>query len=195
MKRAFGIAIILAGVALAAEVAHLSVRIEEESTVDEAQPADAILVMGAAEYSGRPSPVLRARLDHALELYQRRLAPRIFTTGGAGGDAMFTEGGVGRSYLISKGVPAVAIVVETASDSTAYSTAIASEIMRRMGLHSAILVSDGYHIFRAKRMLKADGITAFGSPRKDAAPDSPHERWNCVKQAVGYLLWKAGVRI
>ena len=80
-------------------VAFLSVRIEQQSTRDEAQPADVILVLGAAEYRGRPSPVLRARLDHALELYERKLAPRILTTGGAGGDPVFTEGGVGRSYL------------------------------------------------------------------------------------------------
>ena len=62
-------------------------------------------MLGAAEYRGRPSPVLRARLDHALELYDRKLAPRILTTGGAGGDPVFTEGGVGRSYLTSRGVP------------------------------------------------------------------------------------------
>ena len=83
-------------------------RIERQSTRDEAQPADVILVLGAAEYRGRPSPVLRARLDHALELYRRKLAPRILTTGGAGGDPVFTEGGVGRSYLIGHGVPSEA---------------------------------------------------------------------------------------
>jgi len=194
MKRAVWIAIALAAAALAAEVAQLTFRIEREATVDEAQPANVILVMGAAEYSGRPSPVLRARLDHALELYGRNLAPRILTTGGAGGDATFTEGAVGRSYLISKGVPAVAIIVENLGDTTAYSTAMASEIMRRMGLHSVIVVSDGYHIFRVKRMLRADGLVAYGSPRKDAAPER-REGWNCFKQAIGYLLWKAGVKV
>jgi vancomycin permeability regulator SanA len=71
-----------------------------------------ILVLGAAEYRGRPSPVLKARLDHALDLYRKRLAPRIMTTGGAGGDPVFTEGGVGRDYLTSQGVPPEAIVVE-----------------------------------------------------------------------------------
>ena len=198
MKRAlWTVAALAAAVlaALAAEVSSLSVRIERQSTIDEARPADVILVMGAAEYRGRPSPVLRARLDHALELYRRNLAPHILTTGGAGGDAMFTEGGVGRSYLIGKGVPADAIIVETKGESTVYSTALAGEIMRRMGLHSAIVVSDGYHIFRVKRMLKSDGLIAYGSPRKDSSPDPAHERWNCVKQAIGYLLWKAGVKV
>jgi uncharacterized SAM-binding protein YcdF (DUF218 family) len=195
MKRALWTVAALAASALAAEVFSLSTRIERQSTIDEAQPADVILVMGAAEYRGRPSPVLRARLDHALELYRRNLAPHILTTGGAGGDAMFTEGGVGRSYLIGKGVPADAIIVETKGESTVYSTALAGEIMRRMGLHSAIVVSDGYHIFRVKRMLKSDGLIAYGSPRKDSSPDPAHERWNCVKQAIGYLLWKAGVKV
>ena len=195
MKRALWTVAALAASALAAEVFSLSTRIERQSTIDEAQPADVILVMGAAEYRGRPSPVLRARLDHALELYRRNLAPHILTTGGAGGDAMFTEGGVGRSYLIGKGVPADAIIVETKGESTVYSTALAGEIMRRMGLHSAIVVSDGYHIFRVKRMLKSDGMIAYGSPRKDSSPDPAHERWNCVKQAIGYLLWKAGVKV
>jgi uncharacterized SAM-binding protein YcdF (DUF218 family) len=195
MKRALWAVAGLAAAGLAAEVFFLSVRIERQSTVDEARPADVILVMGAAEYRGRPSPVLRARLDHALELYRRKLAPRVLTTGGAGGDADFTEGGVGRSYLAAKGVPADAIVVETAGESTVQSIALAGEIMRRMGLKSAIVVSDGYHIFRVKRMLQSDGLAAYGSPRKDSSPEPPRERWNCVKQAIAYLLWKAGVKV
>src|SRR5512142_500722 len=103
--------------ALGASLAWLSLRIERQSTRDEAQPADIILVLGAAEYRGRPSPVFRARLDHAYDLYKRGLAPRIMTTGGAGGDPVFTEGGVGRSYLMSRGVPSEAIVVESEAES------------------------------------------------------------------------------
>ena len=97
MKRAVATAILAAGALLAALILYVSVRIERQSTRDEARAADVILVLGAAEYRGRPSQVLRARLDHALELYQRKLAPLILTTGGAGGDPVFTEGGVGRS--------------------------------------------------------------------------------------------------
>jgi len=153
MKKVLWNAIALAVIALLVTVAFLSVRIEEQSTLDEAQPADVILVLGAAEYRGRPSPVLRARLDHALELYERKLAPRILTTGGKGGDPVFTEGGVGRSYLTSRGVPSEAIIVESEGESTVQSTAMAGEIMRRMELHSVIVVSDGYHIYRVKKML------------------------------------------
>src|SRR6266571_8389518 len=126
--------------ALFGYIVYLSVQIGRQSTRDEARAADAILVLGAAEYRGRPSPVLRARLDHALELYNRKLAPRIMTTGGPGGDPVFTEGGVGRSYLNSRGVPAEAIIVENEGESTVQSTARAGEIMRRMELHSVIVV-------------------------------------------------------
>jgi uncharacterized SAM-binding protein YcdF (DUF218 family) len=195
MKKALWIAIALAVAALLVMVAFLSVRIEEQSVREEARPADVILVLGAAEYRGRPSPVLRARLDHALELYHRKLAPRILTTGGPGGDPVFTEGGVGRSYLTSHGVPSDAIIVENEGDSTVQSTIMAGEIMRRMGLRSVIVVSDGYHIFRVKRMLQARGLTVYGSPRIERNPAPFHERWNYVKQAIGYLLWRVGVPV
>jgi uncharacterized SAM-binding protein YcdF (DUF218 family) len=193
MKRVVWSALVTAMAALLFYVAYLSVRIQQQSVRDEAQPSEVILVLGAAEYNGRPSPVLRARLDHALELFRRGLAPRILTTGGAGGDPVFTEGGVGRSYLINRGVPPDAIIVETEADSTLESTAMASEIMRRMGLHSVIVVSDGYHIYRVKRMLESRGLKVYGSPRKELYPGLFHERWNYVKQAIGYLLWKAGL--
>src|ERR1700686_5261683 len=121
MKKAVWKATALTVISLLFMIVLLSVRIEQQSTREEAQPADVILVLGAAEYRGRPSPVLRARLDHALELYHRKLAPRIMTTGGAGGDPVFTEGGVGRSYLIAQSVPPEAISAETEGESTAAS--------------------------------------------------------------------------
>jgi len=195
MKKVLWNAIALVVIALLLTVAFLSVRIEEQSTLEEAQPADVILVLGAAEYRGRPSPVLRARLDHALELYNRKLAPRILTTGGKGGDPVFTEGGVGRSYLTSRGVPSEAITVESEGESTVQSTAMAGEIMRRMELHSVIVVSDGYHIYRVKKMLEFRGLKVYGSPRREHNPSPLHERWNFVKQAIGHLLWRVGMPV
>jgi len=195
MKRAVWTAIILAVTAAAVAIAYVSARIERQSTRDEARHADVILVLGAAEYRGRPSQVLRARLDHALELYQRKLAPSIMTTGGAGGDPVFTEGGVGRSYLISHGVPPEAVIVENEGQTTVESTAMAGEIMRRMGLGSVIVVSDGYHIYRVKRMLQFRGLSVYGSPRKERNLETLRERWNYVKQAIGYLLWRAGLAV
>ena len=188
-------AIAAAALTLAVKIADLAERVRLQSTRDEARPADLILVLGAAEYRGRPSPVLRARLDHALELYERKMAPRVMTTGGAGGDPVFTEGGVGRSYLIAQGVPAETIVVETEGGSTEHSVALAGEIIRRMGLHSVIVVSDGYHVYRVKKMLESRGLTVYGSPRRDAKPNPLRDRWNCIRQAVGYLLWRWGVKV
>jgi uncharacterized SAM-binding protein YcdF (DUF218 family) len=195
MRRAVGNLVVLAISVLIIYIAYISIRIEQESTRDEAQPADIIIVLGAAEYRGRPSPVLRARLDHALDLYHRSLAPRILTTGGAGGDPIFTEGGVGRSYLVSKGVPSESIVVELEGESTVHSIAAAGEILRRMGLESAIVVSDGYHIYRVKKMLQANGLKVYGSPRPEKPDRSLHERWLYVKQAIGYVLWSLGVPV
>jgi uncharacterized SAM-binding protein YcdF (DUF218 family) len=173
----------------------VSWRIELQSTRDEARTADVILVLGAAEYSGHPSPVLRARLDHALELYHRNLAPLIMTTGGAGGDPVFTEGTVGRAYLASHGVPPESIIVENEGESTVHSIALSGEILRRMGLRSVIVVSDGYQIYRVKKMLQFRGLNVFGSPRKEQYPGPLRERWNYVKQAIGYILWRAGVPV
>jgi uncharacterized SAM-binding protein YcdF (DUF218 family) len=195
MKRGIWIAVLAAVAGVGVLIGLLTVRIERQSESDEAQPADVILVLGAAEYRGRPSPVLKARLDHALELYSKGLAPRIMTTGGAGGDPVFTEGAVGRSYLASHGVPSEAIIVESESESTVRSVAMAGEIMRRMGLHSVIVVSDGYHVYRVKRMLQAIGLKAYGSPRKEKSAPGVRDWWNCVKQAVGYLLWRAGMPV
>ena len=169
--------------------------IERQSAVDEARSADAIIVLGAAEYRGKPSPVLEGRLNHALYLYLKGLAPRIITTGGAGGDPVFTEGSVGRSYLTAHGVPPEAIVVEREAESTAQSVAAVAEIMRRMNLETAIVVSDGYHIFRVKKMLESSGLRVYGSPRPSPASGGWRERWLYYRQAVGYLLWKIGIAV
>jgi len=191
MKWIVAIALLL-GLAYALEkVVKVAGEIREQSYKDEVQPADAIIVLGAAEYRGRPSPVLEARLNHALFLYLKGMAPRIITTGGAGGDPVFTEGSVGRAYLTKHGVPPEAVVVEREGESTAQSVAAVVEIMRRMNLKSAIVVSDGYHIFRVKKMLESSGLKVYGSPR----PSSPPDRWQYFRQAIGYLLWRAGVAI
>jgi uncharacterized SAM-binding protein YcdF (DUF218 family) len=163
--------------------------------MDEARAADVIVVMGAAEYRGKPSPVLKARLDHALSLFERKLAHYIITTGGAGGDPVFTEGTVGRNYLIGKGVPSEAIILEDEGDSTVHSTIAVAEIMQRMQLRSCILVSDGYHIFRAKKLLESRGILVFGSPRAIRQEVRWHDGWLYFRQAVAYSLWRAGVPI
>jgi len=188
--------VLLAAVAFVSlKVVRVATEIQQVSQLDEAQPADAIIVLGAAEYRGRPSPVLEGRLNHALILYLKGMAPRVITTGGAGGDPVFTEGSVGRSYLSQHGVPPEAIVVEREGESTAQSVAAVAEIMRRMNLRSAIVVSDGYHIFRVKKMLESSGLKVFGSPRPSIPPGEWRARWQDLKQAVGYLLWRIGIAV
>ena len=195
MKLFAGIALLAVLAVVSLQVVSVSKQIQRESLIDEAQPADAIMVLGAAEYRGKPSPVLEARLNHALFLYLKGLAPRIITTGGAGGDPVFTEGSVGRAYLTARGVPPEAIVVEREGESTAQSVAAVVEIMRRMNLKSAIVVSDGYHIFRVKKMLESSGLKVYGSPRPSIPPGEWRARWLDLRQAVGYLLWRAGITI
>lgn len=174
-------------------VAH---QIQAQSTRDEARQADVILVLGAAQYRGKPSPILQARLNHALTLYSRGIAPYLLTTGGAGGDTHFTEAEVGRAYLIQHGVPSEAILTHPQGSTTAQSLDGAAEIMHRMNLHSCVVVSDGYHIYRVKRLLEAQQIRVYGSPRPDRRPQRPSQlRWFYLRQAVGFTLWQIGVNI
>lgn len=182
-------------IAAFAAIASIADHIRRQSTVDEAQPADLILILGAAEYRGRPSPVLTARLNHALFLYRQGLAPRILTTGGKGGDPTFTEGEVARAYLSKHDIPSEAIIVESEGESTVHSTAAAAEIMRRMNLKSCIVVSDGYHIYRVKKMLEFQGMNVYGSPRPAAVREDWRQEWLYFRQAIAYGLWRIGIPI
>jgi len=167
------------------------VRIQRQSWRDEARPADCIVVFGAAEYSGRPSPVLRARLDHAYNLFQRGLAPIVITTGGYGGDPRFSEGGVGRVYLMGRGIPEQDIIAETQADNTDESVERVATILHANGMRTCIAVSDGYHIFRVKKMLEHQGFTVYGAPRPQPHPPSKwHETVLTLREVVGYAAWR-----
>ena len=187
------LSVLLLGVA--AYLFFVAQEIEFQSTLDEAQPVDVILVLGAAEYHGRPSPVLQSRLEHAFSLYEQHLARYLLTTGGAGGDPRFTEGEVGRNFLIGRGVPSEAILVEPEGSTTAQSLDAAAEMMHSMNLHSCIVVSDGYHIYRSKRLLQAQGIKVHGSPRTGRSLSGLAMRWLYFRQAIGFALWQVGINI
>jgi uncharacterized SAM-binding protein YcdF (DUF218 family) len=187
--------LLLSAIGLGVKLFSVAGEIRRQSDVDEARPADVILVLGAAEYRGKPSPILEARLNHALFLYRREMAPRIITTGGKGGDPMFTEGEVGRAYLSRHGIPSEAIIVESEGETTVHSTAAAAEIMRRMNLHSCIVVSDGYHIYRVKRMLQFQGIDVYGSPRPAEPRHGWRQEWIYLKQAIAFGLWRVGIPV
>jgi len=165
-----------------------------EGWVDQPHKADCILVLGAAEYSGRPSPVYRARLDHAYQLFREGMAPLIITSGGAGGDPNYSEGQVGRDYLLAKGVPEPDLIAETQADNTDESTQRAAVIMRRNDFDSVLLVSDAYHMFRAKRMMQRQGFVAYISPRPESVPKTKWERFLAAsREAFSYLLYRAHV--
>lgn len=195
MKRILWGGLALAAVSLLGWLVYTAREIKLQSTVDEARPADVIVVLGAAEYRGRPSPVLEARLNHALYLYLQHMAPLILTTGGAGGDPDYTEGDVGRAYLSRRGVPSESILVEPEGENTAHSIAAVAEIMRRRNLRSCIVVSDGYHIFRVKKMLEFKGLEVYGSPRPSVPKPGFGEDWLYFRQAVAYGLWMIGITV
>ncbi|HEV2645231.1 MAG TPA: YdcF family protein [Acidobacteriaceae bacterium] len=147
-------------------VGWLYVQIDAVAERDEARPADAIAVFGAAEYLGRPSPVLHARLDHAVELYREGMAPVVITLGGGSDkDQGMTEGGVGRDYLLANGIPYERIIAETHSVDTEEQVAKLAEIARRRHLNSLVVVSDGTHLFRVKKMCEDAGLIVYTSPR------------------------------
>jgi len=190
--------VLAAGVLLAAALSYFGFvyyQVWRQAHTDEARPADAIVVLGAAQYWGRPSPVLKARLDHALGLYKRRLAPRIITTGGLGAGARFTEAEVAREYLAEQGVPVELITVELQGQSTAQSAVAVAEIMDRMELTSCIVVSDDYHIHRIKHMLEDHGLIAYGSPRRSIRTNFWQQSWSYAREAAAYILWRLGIRL
>jgi uncharacterized SAM-binding protein YcdF (DUF218 family) len=156
--------------------------------------AEAIVIFGAAQYAGHPSPVFKARLDHGYDLYVQGFAPLVITTGGAGQDPEFTEGGVGRDYLLHRGVPEQALIAETQGSDTAQSAARVGNIMRVNGMHRCIAVSDAYHVFRIRALLEREGIQVEVAPRPESRPRSMWERfWAVMREAMSYLVWKAGV--
>ncbi|WP_213807047.1 YdcF family protein [Granulicella sp. dw_53] len=133
---------------------------------DEAQPADAIAVFGAAEYSGRPSPVFHARLDHAVGLYRKKIAPVVITLGGGSDkDSGNTEGGVGRDYLLANGIPFSDIIAETHSIDTEQQVHRLASIARENDFHLIVVVSDATHLFRIRELCSDAGLTVLTSPR------------------------------
>lgn len=170
-------------------------QIVHTSDLQEIHPADAIVVFGAAEYSGHPSPVLRARLDHALELFQGGVAPVVITTGGAAADPSYSEGGVGHDYLMHHGIPERSLIAETQGRDTAESAVRVAVIMRENGLHTCVAVSDAYHVFRIRKLLEHERVgPVYVAPRLDSKPRSWTQRAIAVmREAASYSLWKLGI--
>lgn len=176
-------------------VAVVCFRIVHASVLQEVHSADAIVIFGAAEYSGRPSPVLKARLDHGLDLFRRKIAPVVITTGGGGGDLSFTEGGVGRDYLMHRGIPERSLIAETQGRDTASSAERVAVILHANGMRSCVAVSDAYHVFRIRKLLEHEGIgPVYVAPRPESRPHGVVQRMLAVlREAGSYLLWELGL--
>jgi uncharacterized SAM-binding protein YcdF (DUF218 family) len=164
------------------------------SSRDEARPAQAIVVLGAAQYAGRPSPVLRARLDHALELWNRHLASLLILTGGTGSGDITSEAAVGRNYAKRHGVPDSAILVENEGRTTSESMRAVAGMLEARGLQTALLVSDPFHMLRLRILARRFGFTPYTSPTR-TSPISPNreQRWKYVfseslKAPMAYLF-------
>lgn len=165
-------------------------QVRKAEVQDWAAPADAIAVFGAAEYNGRPSPVLQARLEHALELYRDGIAPVIITLGG-GRDPQHSEGEVGRDFLLSQGVPDDRIIEETGSRDTEESAEHLAAIARKNHYRTIVAVSDGAHLFRVRELCRAQGLHVLTSPRESTVPLN---LWDTVQyyahEVSSYTLWR-----
>ena len=168
----------------------LFLQIRRTSYEDQSAHADAIAVFGAAEYNGRASPVLTARLEHALDLYRRGLAPLLISLGG-GVDPLYSEGAVGRDFFLIHGVPDRSIIAETSSSDTEESVNRLAAIARENHLRTILVVSDGTHLFRIRQLCQAQGLHVLLSPRetgKSVSGLEMAERY--AHEMAGYTLWR-----
>ena len=150
-------------------------RIVDVGNHDDRRPADAIVVLGAAQYNGRPSAILKARLDHAIELYEAGLAPYLVVTGGKAEGDRTTEAASARAYALSKGVPASAILVEDKGRTTLESLRAVAAVLQSHQLGTALFVSDRTHMLRVLKIARDEGISAFGSPTATSPTDATLE--------------------
>jgi uncharacterized SAM-binding protein YcdF (DUF218 family) len=171
-------------------------QIEATAGVDNARPADAIAVFGAAEYAGRPSPVLHARLDKAVSLYNRGIAPVIVTLGGGDRNSGKTEGGVGRDYLLANGVPFDHIIAETESTDTDQQVAALAQIAAREHLAHIVVVSDGTHLFRIAYLCRRAGLNVYTSPRAPLGHiDELDVAERIVHEIIGYTTARLNLHL
>ena len=168
---------------------YMAVRISAQGDRDDRQPADAIVVLGAAQFNGTPSDVFEARLQHALALYEAGVAPYLVVTGGKLPADRTTEAATARQWAIAHGVPASAILSENHGRNTLESLEAVAAIFREHGLKSAVFVSDQTHMLRVLRMARDQGIVAFGSPTRTSPSDlDPARRQRAVVHEIAGLV-------
>lgn len=184
--------IILVLVSISGYWAYLYRAVRASAVLDEAQAADVIVVLGAAQYNGRPSKILKARLDHVLQLYKKGYAKAVITTGGYGPDPNYSEAQVSTKYLTEHGVDAEHIITEQASLTTRDSISAAADMMKSKSWTTVVVVSDGFHLYRLKEMFDDAGIVAYASP----APASPIEGsasqrfWYSLREVILFSAYR-----
>lgn len=159
-----------------------AVSVLRAATRDEARPAQAIVVLGAAQYRGRPSPVLRMRLDHAVGLYARGIAPRVVVTGGIAEGDTASEAAVSRIYAMAAGVPDTAILLENEGRTTGQSIERVARLLKARRIDTVVVVSDPFHVLRAARVAERAGLIAYTSPTRTT------DVWRRVVNQPGYFL-------
>jgi uncharacterized SAM-binding protein YcdF (DUF218 family) len=161
---------------------------------DQSRPAGAIVVLGAAQYVGRPSPVLRARLDHAIDLFRRGLAPILIVTGGTGTGDTTSEAAVSQRYAVQRGVPLQQILLESEGRTTSESMEGVAALMGSQGRRDVLLVSDPFHMLRLTILARRHGLQPYASPTPTSPiAASPTERWKyalseSVKAPLAFIL-------
>jgi uncharacterized SAM-binding protein YcdF (DUF218 family) len=158
---------------------------------DEARQSGAAIVLGAAQWNGDPSPVLRARLDHALDLYRRGLVSRIILTGGVGRGDRLSEAAAGKQYLIEQRLPAEALLLDERSTTTRENLRNAAALARANGINSVLLVSDPFHMLRSLKMARDLGLAAYGSPTRTSpiSVNWAEEARYIVRESWAYLVY------
>jgi len=179
---------LVAAAGTAAIVGYAAYRIDQQGRRDDQRQAGAIVVLGAAQYDGRPSGVFAARLDHAVKLYLAGTAPWLVVTGGKLPGDRTTEAAVARAYALERGVPPDRILMEDAGRSTLESLRSVGALLRQHGIHDAVFVSDRTHMLRVLRMARDQGITAYGSPTSTSPTDAdPQRRFSATIHELGAL--------
>ena len=183
--------LVLGGAAVAGTailVGYAAFRIDQQGQRDDQRPAGAIVVLGAAQYDGRPSAVFAARLDHAVQLYLSGVAPYLVVTGGKLEGDRTTEAAVARAYALERGVPPDHILMEDRGRSTLESLQAVASILRQHGIPDAVFVSDRTHMLRVLRMAHDQGIVGYGSPTTTSPSDSsPSSRFAATLHELGAL--------
>ena len=188
MTRALLQLLVVALTGLLLLLAYTIYRIAAQGDIDEARPADAIVVLGAAQFNGQPGGVFEARLQHAVDLWKQGLAPYLIVTGGKLPDDLTTEAATARAWAIANGVPREAILAEDKGRNTLESLEGVRAILRAHDLHSAVFVSDRTHMLRVLRMASDMGLRAWGSPTTTSATDlEADRRWKSIAHEVAGL--------